>query len=369
MLWLMSSSRTTSECAPGSPTIALRLAIAAELGWQARCLDPETGWLWQLERGERRYVLHGSHAAINDHAASALALDKAYTAMALRELGLRVPESARCLGPGQVLDALGRDPFPRLRGLAPALALAERVGYPLVVKPNRGSRGRAVKLVRDQAELEAAAETAWAVDRIALVQVPVPGFDLRVDVLDGELLLAYVRRPLVLVGDGSSTLLELHRQADARVLDETFAAKIRATPAWHDNLAAHQLEPESVLPAGERLEFRTTIYNLHMCCVGSLVPSLPPQWVELCAKIGAFMGLRHLGVDLRLPLPEGVALDDEAALLDQPVEAATVLEVNASPAVGQIAKLGGRAEAEAAERRIVETMFAVRAALPSASSD
>jgi len=349
-----------TDVAPGSPTLALRLAIAAELGWRATALDPETGWLWLLERGEQRYVLHGSHAAINDHAAAALALDKAYTAMALAHVGIRVPQSARCLGPGQVLDALGRDPFPRLRGLAPALDLAARAGYPLIVKPNRGSRGRGVKLVRSEAELARAAEAAWAIDRIALVQVPVPGFDLRVDVLDGELLLAYVRRPLVLDGDGRSTLVELHARADPRVVDERFAAKLRASPAWRETLAARALAPDSILAAGERLEFRTTIYNLHMCCVGVLVRSLPPRWVELCTRIGALLGLRHLGVDLRLPLPEGVALDDEGALLDQAVDQATVLEVNGSPAVGQIAALGGREAAEAAERRIVAAMFVTR---------
>ena len=77
--------------------------------------------MWLLTRGEQRYVLHGSHAAINDHAAASLALDKAYTALALARFGLKVPESARCLAPGKVLDHLGNDPFPQLRGLEPAL--------------------------------------------------------------------------------------------------------------------------------------------------------------------------------------------------------------------------------------------------------
>ena len=313
-----------------------------------------------LERGERRYILHGSHAAINDHAAAALALDKAYTAMALARFGLSVPKSARCLAPGRVLDALGRDPFPQLRGLAPALTLAEKIGYPLVVKPNRGSRGREVSLVQDQEQLAAAAAAAWDVDRVALVERAVPGFDLRVDVLDGELLLAYVRKPLIVVGDGRSTLVELHEGADERVRDLRFAAKLRASPAWAETLVEHGLTQDSVLEAGRRLKFETTIYNLHKCCIGALVRDLPQPWVDLCVKIGNMLGLRHCGVDLRVPL----ALGDEDPL-DQDPSCATVLEVNASPAVGQIASLGGRAEAEGAERRIVTTMLAQRFGPPT----
>lgn len=330
---------------PGSPTIALRLQIARELGWRARSLDPETGWLWLLERGDQTRVLHGAHTSINDHAAAALALDKSHTAMVLEHFGLRVPVSARCLAPGVILDALGNDPFPAQRGLAPALAMAERAGYPLVVKPNRGSRGRAVNLAVDEASLADAVTEAWKVDRIALVQLPVPGFDLRIDVLDGELLLAYVRRPLELVGDGRSNLIELHERTDARALEPTFAAKLRASAPWIETLRDAGLTPASVLADGQRLEFRTTIFNLHRCCVGELVRELPQHWITLATRIASYLGLRHCGVDLRLPL---VKQDP----LAQSVEQATVLEVNASPAVGQIAKLGGAAEALATERRV-----------------
>jgi glutathione synthase/RimK-type ligase-like ATP-grasp enzyme len=226
--------------------------------------------------------------------------------------------------------------------------MAERAGYPLVVKPNRGSRGRGVSLAVDEASLAAAVEQAWAIDRIALVQLPVPGFDLRIDVLDGELLLAYVRRPLELVGDGRANMIELHERTDIRTLDPTFAAKLRASAPWIDTLRGAGLTPASVLADGQRLEFRTTIYNLHRCCVGELVRELPQHWIDMTVQIASYMGLRHAGVDLRLPLLAG-----GGDPLVQPVEAATVLEVNASPAVGQIAQLGGAAEALATERRIV----------------
>ena len=265
--------------------------------------------------------------------------------MVLSEAGFNVPESARCLAPGQIIDALGRDPYPSQRGLEPALAMADQAGYPLVVKPNRGSRARAVQLATDEATLKSAVKQAWAIDRLALVQKPVPGFDLRIDVLDGELLLAYVRRPLVLIGDGRATLLELHETADSRVKDKNFAAKLRSSPAWQNTLKAEGLEPTSILEQGRTLEFKTTIYNLHQCCIGELIKDLPTAWVKLASQISEVVGLRHAGIDLRLPL--------NCNGLNHTVGQATVLEVNASPAIGQIRNLDGRLEAEQTERRLL----------------
>jgi glutathione synthase/RimK-type ligase-like ATP-grasp enzyme len=334
--------------APGSPTIAKRLEIARELGWRVECLDPDSGWLWLLERDGVTRVMQGSYAPINHHAAAELALDKFYAAVVLERAGLRVPISQRCIAPGQLVDTHGRDLYPDLCGSEPGLRFAERHGYPVVVKPNAGARGLAVNLAHDPAGLLAAIETVWRIDRIALVQVPVPGFDLRIDVLDGELLLAYVRRPLLLIGDGRATLVELHERADPRVSDPNVAAKLHASVVWTQTLAAAGLTSDAVLAAGERLEFRTTIYNLHRCCVAEVVRELPRAWLELAVRIADIIGLRHCGVDLRVPLPEPG--EDPLA---QPVELATVLEVNGSPSVGQIAALDGGAEADAAERWVM----------------
>lgn len=334
---------------PGSPTIAARLQLARELGWRVECLDPETGWLWQLERDGRRHVLLGGYAPINDHAAAELARDKAYAGMVLARAGLRVPISARCIAPGAFVDALGREMFSAQRGDAPGQALAERVGWPLVVKPNAGSRGRAVNLATDAGSLGAALEQAWALDDVALVQAPVEGFDLRVDVLDGELLLAYVRRPLVLVGDGQSSVAQLHARVDPRAGDPVVAAQLHASVPWLQTLGAAELREASVLEAGRRLEFRTTIYNLNRCCVAELVRELPAAWTEYATRVGAVLGLRHCGVDLRVPWVE-----PGCDPLAQDVELATILEVNGSPSVGQIGALCGPDEARVAELRVMQ---------------
>jgi cyanophycin synthetase len=216
----------------------LRLRTAERLGWRCTCLDPETGWLWRLERGERAKLLAGPISSLNDAAAARLAVDKFYTATILRAAGLLVPDAARCLRPDAYLSAAGGDDhYASHRGQQPALRFAEQRGYPLIVKPNRGSRGRLVNRVDDRSALLSAIDQVWAIDEVALVQPALPGLDLRVDLLDGELLLAYLRRPLCLRGDGRSTVLELLAAADRRSTNPRFMAKLRTEALWGETLA------------------------------------------------------------------------------------------------------------------------------------
>ncbi|MCA9700202.1 MAG: hypothetical protein KC431_21940, partial [Myxococcales bacterium] len=248
---------------PPSLSLVIRLRAAVEAGWQVRCLDEQTGWLWLLEKGEQRRVFAGPTSALNDAGAARLANDKFYTGAVLAAAGFSVPQSMRCLRPGAFVLGDGEDPYAAQRGLAPALALAEACGLPLVVKPNAGSRGREVNLVEDHRALKEAIERIWTRDDLALVQRPIHGLDLRIDMLDGELLLAYLRRPLQLHGDGRSTALELARAVDPRLEQPGFRHKFLREPLWLRTLSAAFLEAEAVVPDGVTLDFPATILNLN----------------------------------------------------------------------------------------------------------
>ncbi|NVB36194.1 hypothetical protein G6O69_36555 [Pseudenhygromyxa sp. WMMC2535] len=338
-----------SPDAARSSILQMRLRAAAELGWTATCLDPETRWLWQLRKGGRTRVLVAGVSAVNDAAAARLASDKFFTATVLRANGFSAPTSARCLAPGVHLLPDGHDRFSAQRGLAPGLAFAEREGLPVVVKPNRGSRGRDVILVERLEQLPTALEQVWAQDELALVQRALPGLDLRVDLLDGELLLAYLRRPLRLVGDGRSTVLELLTAADARASAPEFCERLRKDPLWRATLAAAALDDASIPAADLRLDFPATILNLNRCCTAEVHGELPAKWIALCRRIAALIGLRHCGIDLRVPLSDDPLAGDPAE--------AVVLEVNASPSMGQIHAMGAAALASAAERRVTAAIL------------
>ncbi len=334
-----------------SATLDLRLRVAERLGWSSTCLDPETGWLWRLERDGRSKLLAGPISSLNDAAAARLAADKFYTATILRAVGLAVVESARCLR----LDAYQNptradDPFASHRGLEPALAFAEAKGYPLIVKPNRGSRGRCVDRVDDRPAMLRAIDRVWAMDEVALVQPALPGLDLRVDLLDGELLLAYLRRPLCLRGDGRSTVLELLASADRRAVNARFLAKLRAESLWRAVLAGAGLDEHSVIADGVTLEFPATVLNLNRCCTAEVYAQLPEPWIAICREVAKALGLRHCGVDLRVPASaDPIAGDPSEAI---------VLEANASPGIIQVHEMGATELAEDAERRVLAAMLA-----------
>ncbi|HVH98519.1 MAG TPA: hypothetical protein VM869_07410 [Enhygromyxa sp.] len=333
---------------PCSATLQLRLRVATKLGWRSTCLDPETGWLWKIERGDRSLILAGPTSSLNDAAAARLTVDKFFTSTVLRAAGLRTPDTVRCLRADA--SANDREAFASQRGLEPALAFADARGYPLIVKPNRGARGQCVNRVDDRRALVRAIERVWTIDELALVQPALPGLDLRVDLLDGELLLAYVRRPLRLIGDGRSTALQLLAAIDGRATNEHFMAKLRAEPLWGETLTAAGLREDSVIASGLEITFPATVLNLNRCCTAELFEALPEPWMALSRRIAGALRLRHCGIDLRVP----ASVDP---LAGDPKDA-TVLEVNGSPSIMQIHELGAAALAEAAERRVLEAMLA-----------
>lgn len=318
--------------------LQLRLEAARRLGCTVVPLDPETGFLYRLEKDGKSRLLHGGLSPLNDAVAARIASDKHHTGLVLLSAGFRSPETVRCLRPGHFRSS----EFDSLLGFEPADRFAEQHALPLIVKPNRGSRGVDISLVDDEHALHAAIEQVWKRDYLALVQVPIPGIDLRIDLLDGDFLFGYLRRPLALEGDGESTLRELFARADQRYAGEVFERSLAADELWRER--ARPLE--TVLEKGVRLVFETPILNLNRLCLGERLEVLPAVWLDYCRRIARLFNLRHIGIDLKI-----AGLDDPLA--QDPADA-TVIEVNASPSLAQMSKMGFAEEALEAETRVVQ---------------
>ncbi len=324
---------------PFSPILEIRLEAARRLGCEVELLDPETGYLVELRHGangSRRRVLQGGISPLNDAMAFLLAGDKYHTAHLLRRAGFRVPRSARCLKPGWFPE----EEFSHHTGLEPAQELATALDLPLVVKPNRGSRGKGITVARDAATLEAAVREVWQRDYLALVQEVIPGIDVRLDFLDDDYLLGYARRPVRLVGDGEHTLGVLLQREDPRFAGPDFEQRLAREPLW-----PRDLDLETILPEGSVLDFSTPILNLNRLCLAEPVQPLPAPWREAAQRIAKALNLRHYGIDFKV---ESLAAGPDAA---------TVIEVNASPSVVQMAKMGHRERALAAEEKVVRAIL------------
>lgn len=324
--------------------VQLCLEGAARLGWRTEILDPAFGYLWELELpgGARRAII-GAKTPVNDAAAAQLAQDKHYAGVVLRRAGFRVPAGVRALSPQHFKDTH----YARDTGMGPALELARERGFPLIVKPNRLSHGRLVRIVRNEKALRRAVEEVWGLERIALVQTIVAGRELRVDVLDGELLAAYERRPIAVVGDGARDVATLLRAADARFeeLDaKGLAKRLEATDAAEAAGGGAALAKR--VPAdGEEVVLDERIMNLNRLCTAQLRPRLPDRWREYAVRAANALGLRLAGVDLRV-----------TSLAADPSEA-TILEVNSTPLLAQLARLGHREIAVDGQARILQALL------------
>ncbi|WP_145068009.1 hypothetical protein [Engelhardtia mirabilis] len=324
--------------------VELCLEAAARLGWNTEVLDPAFGYLWEVELpGGRRRAMVGAKTPINDAAAAQLALDKHYAGVVLRRAGFGVPAGVRALSPKHFADTR----YAKDVGLDPALELARAKGFPLIVKPNRLSHGRFVRLVETEKELRRGIEAIWGLDRVALAQTVVDGRELRVDVLDGELLAAYERRPFTVVGDGERDVATLLRSIDSRFESfdpKTLAKRLGETREARSSGGGTGLA-QRVPAQGEKVTLDEPILNLNRLCTAELLPQLPDRWRDFAVRAGQALGLRLAGVDLRV-----------RSLAADPSEA-TVIEVNATPLLAQLAHMGHRELAVSGQARILEALL------------
>ncbi|MGB1012936.1 MAG: ATP-grasp domain-containing protein [Nannocystaceae bacterium] len=284
-----------------SPAMAVFCRAAVRMGLEVEVVDPTYRVLLRIRHGGRSKLLLGSRSPLNDAVAARICQDKVYTARVLHQAGFVVPTTVSCLKPGhfQLSD------YSEHEGVAAGLAFAEAHGYPVVVKPNRLSHGRHVQVVESKSELLAAIDEVWARDYLALVQTPVAGVDLRLDYLDGQFLTGYSRAP-------------------------------------------------SSQPRADGFD----ILNLAQGAHATVIESIPQSWVEQGTRIGAALGVRHFGIDFRVPRV-GNALGSELHrdLLATDPQKAHILEVNASPLLGRMWQQGYCEQAVGAQIRVLQAIL------------
>lgn len=302
---------------------------ASRLGMTVRILDPEYGYLFEVTDGTRSIRLLGGRSPLNDAVAARLCEDKYYTGLILERAGYHTPTSARCLDPGY----FQLNKYDGKTGIEPGLQFAADHGYPVVVKPNRKSHGRDVTIVHDETELRAAVEQIWRADYIALVQVRIPGNDYRFDFLNDEYLAGYARSPIIITGDGDQTIRQLVDAAEPRFSNEQFWELTDRDPVWQREISARGWDQNTVLDSNSEVNLGGDILNLNRWATAEIITELPSQWLQYCLGIGKTMNLTHFGVDIKV------------ASLDSDPRDATAIEVNSSPLLVQMYRMG---EAEAA---------------------
>lgn len=309
-----------------TPPDPIRFLMMACEGTRYRVedLDPFSHNLARVSDGERSFLAGGGalHTyPLNGAASVAVAQDKAHSYQVLRAAGLPVPR-----GEHFFLSPYYRGARPGGRELADAVAYADRVGFPLFVKPNTASRGAYAVVVHDRVALLDHLVAMRQRHLIGLIQEVLTGEEWRLFVLDGVVRYAHRKLPAVLVGDGEQSVAEMVGRMDRELLRNGLPPLDRGSVTRC--LVRLGLVLESVLPIGQTvpLEGRNNL-SLGGRAV-DFTDAVPLPVEAFCRSAAKALGLRVCGIDVMARK----GLSDPAGF--------TILEVNGNPGLTALETLG-----------------------------
>jgi cyanophycin synthetase len=264
--------------------------------------------LVQLGWGVKQQRIQATITSKTAHIGVEIAQDKELTASLLERAGLPTPRHIRVRGPEEAVEA------------------AERLGYPVVVKPMDLSHGRGVALdLKDAAQVRDAYEKAYDLSSAVLVEEYVSGNDHRVLVVGSEVVAVAERVPGHVVGDGESTIRQLvdRVNADPRrgVGHEKVLTRIEIDHQAERLMALAGKTLESVLGQGEVFALRSTG---NLSTGGTAVDRtdvIHPDNAAIAVRAAKVVGLDVAGIDI-------VTRDIAQSLKRQ---RGAIVEVNAAP--------------------------------------
>lgn len=135
----------------------------------------------------------------------------------------------------------------------------------VVVKPAIGEQGAGITVdVKTINELETAINYARQVCYDVLLEQMVPGLDLRIIVIDHEVVAAAIRKPPAVTGDGEHTILELvKKQSRRREKASQGESKIPIDEELRRTVHNAGYVMDDVLPKGQEIKVRKAA-NLHV---------------------------------------------------------------------------------------------------------
>lgn len=221
-----------------------------------------------------------------------------------------------------------------------AFDAGRRIGYPLMAKPNAGSRSNhAVGPVHTDEELKNAIAIASAYRPDIIVERYIPGRLYRASVLGQERLFFCEKVRANVVGDGCSTIRDLiaQKNADPRRGQAGAAGfSLHHIPVDDDlaaNLSVQKLTLDSIPSAGERI----LLHSKNVVSLGSDVITrtndLHPDNRELFLNVARAVNTDLIGIDFICPDASRSYRDQECAIIE--TNSLPHLDLHAFPSEGE----------------------------------
>ncbi len=266
-----------------NPYAAIIVNEARRRGIGIEVVDADAGY-FALTLGGRRIVCRESLSELTTAVAMSRCDDKAVTRRLLHRAGLQVPAQIR-------FEALDQ-----------ADAFLSKHGR-IVVKPARGEQGAGISVdIRDASEMERAVKAARRICESVILEQFCVGDDLRIVVIDFEVVAAAIRRPAQVIGNGQHKISELIQIQSRRRRAATGGES--AIPMDDETercvrQSGHGLE--DVLPDGEVLIVRKTA-NLHTGgTIHDVTAELSPVLAEAARAGARALDIPVTGLDFLVP--------------------------------------------------------------------
>ncbi|HEU5305130.1 MAG TPA: cyanophycin synthetase [Gemmatimonadales bacterium] len=316
--------RFTQRRALGPSTMALvRAAEERRIPW-IRLNDQS---LIQFGHGRYQQRIQATVTSRTSHIAVELASDKEETNRILGNLGLPVPRQRL------------------VQTVEDAMEAAERIGYPVVVKPYNANHGRGISIhLTDADQVGAAFEIAQQHSRSVIVESFISGEDHRMLVINGELAAVAKRVPGHVVGDGIHTIEQLveevNRDPRRGVGHEKVLTRLLFDHQAETLLAKHGYTTESIPASGERVFLRSTGNLSTGGTATDMTDLVHPDNIEMAVRAVKAIGLDVGGVDFLTTDVTESYKEVGGAICE--VNAAPGFRMHMAPSEGQPRDVGGR---------------------------
>ncbi|MBF0379588.1 MAG: N-acetylglutaminylglutamine synthetase [Magnetococcales bacterium] len=250
-------------------------------------IDAVNGY-FNLAFGGRSVTCRESLSELTSAISMSRCQDKSVTLKILKEASLSVPEQINAADNKKVMQFLNRH---------------KRV----VVKPDNGEQGEHVMV-----DLSSTSEVMDAIKRVpvppqnVLVEQLVAGYDLRIIVIDYEVVAAAIRMPPSVTGDGRHTirqLIEKQSRRRAAATEGESQIPIDDETLRCIRLSGHQIE--SVLPSDVTVQVRKTA-NLHTGgIIQDITPKLHPTLSKAAVTGALALNIPVVGFDFMVPDIDG----------------------------------------------------------------
>lgn len=259
---------------------ALRRGIWVEV------LDAETGEM-RLTHGGRSLITRESLSEFTSAIAMCRCEDKRLTRRVVSEAGITVPRAR--------LASFDKDDYEFLT----------EVGE-VVVKPTHGEQGKGITVgvtaKHGTAELASALTRAREQHPEVLIEQRVSGSDLRLVVIDGQVVAAALRLPPEVIGTGEHSVRDLITAESRRRSAATGGeSRIPLDAVTAATVAESGWTLDDVLPKGTRIRARHTA-NLHQGgTIHDVTPQVNPELRRVAVAAAEAIGIPVTGIDLLVP--------------------------------------------------------------------